>query len=71
MKSLIINMELGTVEQDGAGVADYSDEVLYAGWIPLTALLQPVSEVSRNAMPTELATVDAELFLQNMELWKR
>ena len=71
MKSLIINMELGTVEQDAAGVVDYGDEVLYSGWVPSVALLQPVSVASRNAMPAELATVDAELFLQSMELRKR
>lgn len=70
MKSLIINMSLGTVEQDHAGEAEYSDEVLYAGWIPSVALLQPVPELRRKTMPSELATVDAELFLQKMETWK-
>lgn len=71
MKSLVINMSLGTVEQNEEGEAEYSEEVLYAGLNSTLALVQLVPEAKKEAMPAELATVDAELFLQKMDKWQR
>ena len=71
MKSLVINMSLGTVEQDAEVETEYSREVQYAEWNPALTLVQLVPEQKWDSMPAELATVDAELFLQKMYRWQR
>lgn len=51
-------------------ITGYSDEVMCSGWTPAINLMcQQVSSESdcrKAAMPTELATIDSELFLQKM-----
>lgn len=71
MKSLVINMSLGTVEQNEEMETEYSEEVLYSGWNPAVTLVQLVPDTRKEMMPAELATVDAETFLQKMDKWQR
>lgn len=71
MKSMLINMSLGTVEQNEEVQTAYSEEVLYAGWNPAVTLVQRAPELKKDSMPAALATVDAELFLQKMYKWQR
>ncbi len=71
MKSLVINMSLGTIERNEEVATGFGEEVSFAAWNPTIAALQPVADVKKKTMPAELAAVDAEMFLQKMEIWKR
>lgn len=71
MKTLVINMSLGTVEQNEEIGTEYSEKVQCAGWNPDVTLVQLIPELRKNTLPAELATVDAELFLQKMPTWQR
>ena len=54
---------------------EYGDEVMCAGWIPAVAQmcrLQPfVSTNKLTTVPTDLATVNADLFMQRMYAYQR
>ena len=71
MKTLVMNMSSGVIERGNAGEAEYGEEVLNAGWNPAVMLVQHASELKKNTMPAELATVDVELFLQMMYVCQR
>ena len=55
--------------------AEYSDDILYAGWNPevdsVCQQLQLVPTSEQLAMPEELATEVAELFLRKMYSYQR
>lgn len=66
MATMIMNMCGGKAEQLVTITADYDDEVQNAGWNPVVSLEHAVPYEKHTAMPSELATVDAELFLKKM-----
>jgi hypothetical protein len=54
--------------------AEYGDEVLCAGWNPAVMLAcqqLSISQPGRMQMPSDLATIDAEMFLQKMYAYQR
>lgn len=68
--------DMGSYEEQRESMeADYGDEVMYAGWIPaiaLMCLLQPfVSTHKLTTIPSDLATVNADLFMQRMYAYQR
>ncbi len=54
---------------------EYGDEVMCAGWIPAVAQmcqLQPFESTNKlTTIPTDLATVNADLFMQRMYAYQR
>lgn len=69
MGTFSMDMSSYEIERDEAIMADYSDEVLCAGWIPALGLHEAHSE--HVEMPPTLARVDADTFLRNMYAWQR
>ena len=72
--SIVMNMSSYEIEQDPVE-NEYGEEVMYAGWNPVIALTcqqqQLVPDGKQAAMPTDLAMVDAELFLKKMYACQR
>jgi hypothetical protein len=61
------------IEHGNSMAGEYNDEVLCAGWNPSIAL-QHYTYAEKNwpaAMPHELASIDAELFLKEMYAYQR
>ena len=73
MGTYCMDMSSYEIEHDEAMAPDYNDEVLCAGWIPALALHQAQLHGCENrpAMPVDLRTVDAELFLRRMYAYQR
>jgi len=71
---IVMNMSSYEIERDSMET-EYGEEVMYAGWNPAIALVcQQQMAVPKNrqmSMPAELATTDAELFLQKMYAYQR
>ena len=65
MGTMILNMCGGEVEHVAA-TPEYDEEIQNAGWNPLISLEHVVPYEKPAAMPAELATIDAELFLKKM-----
>lgn len=72
---VVMNMSSYEIERDDAMEAEYGNEVLCSGWNPAIALAcqqHTVSGAGRQmTMPSSLATVDAEMFLQQMYAFQR
>ncbi|HEY8887560.1 MAG TPA: hypothetical protein VIM35_03660 [Gallionella sp.] len=72
--SIVMNMSSYEIERS-LKETEYGDEVMYAGWIPavaLMSLLQPfVSTNKPTTIPTDLTTVNADLFMQRMYAYQR
>lgn len=66
MATMIMSMCGGTTENSISTAAEYDDVVQNAGWNPVVSLEHVVPYEKHAAMPAELATVDAELFLKKM-----
>lgn len=72
---VVMNMSSYEIERNDAMEAKYEEEVLCSGWNPAVALAcqqysLPLAE-KQMAMPSSLATVDAEAFLQKMYAFQR
>lgn len=71
---VVMNMSSYEIERDSME-AEYGEEVMCAGWNPAVALIcqqqMTVPTDKQMAMPTDLATVNAELFLQRMYTCQR
>ena len=71
----VMNISSYEIERDDAMEAEYGDEVLCSGWNPAVALVcqeYPVIDGHHPmVMPSSLATVDAEAFLQKMYVCQR
>lgn len=71
---IVMNMSSYEIERDSME-AEYGEEVLCAGWNPAVALVcQQHPFVPTNEqinVPTDLAMVNAELFLQRMYIYQR
>ena len=69
--AVVMNMSSYEIERDPME-AEYGEEIMYAGWNPAVALAyqqQMVAPANRQMpMPADLATVNAELFLQRMSI---
>ena len=67
---IVMNMSGYEIERDDAAKIGYGEEVLYSGWNPAVALACQQhtfpSADGQMTMPSSLATVDAEVFLQRM-----
>ncbi len=70
---IVMNMSNYEIERD-LMENEYGEEVMYAGWNPVVALAcqqQLAPGNKQTAMPTDLAMVDAELFLKKMYACQR
>lgn len=71
---IVMNMSSYEIQR-GLMETEYGDEVMCAGWIPAVALmcqLQPFVSTNKLAtVPTDLATVNADLFMQRMYAHQR
>ena len=71
---IVMNMGSYKIERDSME-EEYGEEVMCAGWNPAVALVcqqQIIISTNRQlAVPTDIATVDAELFLQKMYTFQR
>ena len=70
---IVMNMSSYEIERDSME-NEYGEEVMYAGWNPIAALAcqqQLAPGNKQTAMPTDLAIVDAELFLEKMYACQR
>ena len=71
---IVMNMSSYEIERDSMEV-EYGEEVMCASWNPAVALVcqqQPFVPANEPMnVPTDLATVNAELFLQRMYLYQR
>jgi len=67
---IVMNMSGYEIERDDAAKIEYGEEVLCSGWNPAVALACQQHSLSvtdrQMTMPSSLATVDAEVFLQRM-----
>jgi hypothetical protein len=72
--TIVMNMSNYEIEPETIE-AEYSDEILYAGWNPEVDLvreqLQLVPTSEQMTIPDDLATVAAELFLRKMYSYRR
>lgn len=72
--SIVMNMSSHEIESS-LKKTEYGDEVMYAGWVPAVALMclpQPfVSTNKPTTIPTDLTTVNADLFMQKMYACQR
>jgi hypothetical protein len=72
---VVMNMSSYEIERDDAMEAEYGEEVLYSGWNPAIALTCQQHLLHGTdgpmTMPSSLATVDAEVFLQKMYACQR
>jgi hypothetical protein len=62
------------IERDDAMETKYGEEILCSGWNPAVALAcqqHAAPRTDRLTMPSSLATVDAEAFLQKMYICQR
>jgi hypothetical protein len=71
---IVMNMSSYEIERNDAVEAEYGEEVLCSGWNPAVALAcqqhaLPTAD-SKMAMPSSLAAMDAEAFLQKMYAWQ-
>jgi hypothetical protein len=71
--SITINMSSYEIEQDSKE-AEYSDDILYAGWNPEVDLLnqeQLTPALEQQSMPVAVTTEVVELFLRKMYSYQR
>ena len=72
---VVMNMSSYEIERDDAMEAEYGAEVLCSGWNPAVALECQLHLLAATnpqmAMPSSLAAVDAEVFLQKMYAFQR
>ena len=72
--NVTMNMSNYEVEDEVTEI-EYDDEILYAGWNPevdsVVEQLQLVSTSEQDAIPDDLTTVAAELFLRKMYSYQR
>jgi len=72
---VVMNMSSYEIERNDAMAEEYGEEVLCSGWNPVVALAcqqYSLPESGRQmGMPSSLATVDAETFLQQMYTFQR
>jgi hypothetical protein len=72
---VVMNMSSYEIERDYAMEAEYGEEVLCSGWNPDVALACQQHALPRAdrqmTMPSILAAVDAEVFLQKMYTCQR
>lgn len=70
----VMNMSSDEIEHS-LMETEYGEEVMCAGWIPAVAQmcqLQPFDSTDKpTTIPTDLATVNADLFMQRMYAYQR
>jgi len=70
----IVTMDMSSLEIQPKDVetAEYGNEVLCSGWVPVLALQQTAADFENKAtIPESLANVDVEHFLSKMYAWQR
>jgi hypothetical protein len=73
MSVLTMDMSSYEFQKDDASTKEYDEEVLCSGWIPTLALQQslPPDWENKSAIPEDMVSVDAEIFLQKMCSYQR
>ena len=66
MRNTTTKYELDQIKTCDSTDLNYGNEILSAGWNPAVALMHSTPTADTNALPSDLATADAELFLQRM-----
>jgi hypothetical protein len=63
-----MDMSSYEIQKDDSSTMKYDEEVLHSGWVPTLALQQslPQDWENKSAIPDDLVTVDAEVFLRKM-----
>ena len=69
MGTFVMDMGSYEIERSEAVASGYSEEVLYAGWIPRLACHQSCDE--KSALPAEMRDIDVEAFLRKMYTCQR
>lgn len=73
--NIVMDMSSYEFEADESATAGYGVELMCAGWNPALALahqqLPPVTHGQQVKIPSDLALLDAELFLQKMYIYQR
>jgi hypothetical protein len=71
--AIVMNMSSYEIEHDVSDGAEYADEIACSGWNPALTLAcqQPAVPEKHAAMPTELAHIDVDQFLQKMYVLMR
>ena len=67
----VMNMGSYEIEHDEALEARYGEEVLCSGWNPAVALMCQQQAEHSMTMPSSLATIDADAFLEKMYAFQR
>lgn len=70
----ILTMDMSSLEVQPKDVetAEYSNEVLCSGWVPVLALQQAAVDFeNKGSIPESLANADVEHFLSKMYVWQR
>ncbi len=66
----ILTMDMGSYEvlESDSAAAEYDEEVLCSGWVPVfpLQLSLPLQWENKSAIPDDLVAVDAEVFLSKM-----
>ena len=70
---IVMNMSSYEIEREDATKFEYGEEVLCSGWNPAVALACQQHAVAERqmTMPSSLAAMDAEAFLQKMYAFQR
>jgi len=66
MRNTTTKYELDQIRTSDSTDINYGNEILSAGWNPAVALMHSIPTAGEHALPSDLATADAELFLQKM-----
>ena len=70
----IVTMDMSSMEvlPEDVGAAEYGNDVLFSGRVPVLALQQTAAGIENNAsIPESLANVDVEIFLREMYMRQR
>ena len=66
MRNTTTKYELDQIRTSDSKDINYGNEILSAGWNPAVVLMHSIPVADEHALPSDLATADAELFLQKM-----
>ncbi|MBY0575161.1 MAG: hypothetical protein K2P67_00975 [Gallionellaceae bacterium] len=69
MGTFVMDMSSYEIERSEAMAPGYSEEVLYAGWVPNLACHQRCDE--KPALPAEMRGINVEAFLRKMYTCQR
>lgn len=71
MSVFTMDMSSYEVQQNDSTATEHDDEVLDSGWIPTLALQQSPSLENTMAIPEDMVTMSADIFLRKMYSYQR